>query len=289
MNKFLVNTQITEKMSEMTLSEKKVARVILSDYPTLGLQPIAKLASLSKVSGPTVLRFVKRLGFDGYQSFQESLLHELSDRKSSFLELYDRRKTGLKDHQLLHHSSSYFQSMLESSFSNLPATEFDQSIALLSDPKRRVLAVGGRFSYNLAQYISLHLHEIRPGVRFAENSPIWLSEQLIDINKKDIIIAFDFRRYQKDTVNFAEKAAANGAAVVLVTDPYLSPIAEFSTCVLPVEVEGPSAFDTFLPAFALVEVLVAGVVEVLGEKARARVKRLEGMHMAFEYNGGPAD
>ena len=267
----------------MTSAEKKVARIVLSDYPSAGLLPIAKLADLSDVSGPTVLRFIKRLDFDGYQDFQDRLLGELSQRKSSFLELYDDRLTGLKDHKLIQRFVELHQNKLVASLMKLPIAEFDQTIKILSNPKSRVMCIGGRFTDFLAKYLASHLHELRPGVQFSDNTHTWRNEQLLDINNKDIVVVFDVRRYQKDTVEFARKARKNGAKIILVTDPYLSPISSMATCVLSVEVEGPSAFDSTLNIMALVELLIAGVVENLGEKARARIKKLEDVRIPFEY------
>ena len=47
-------------------SELAVASAIIEGYPTSGLVPIAQIAAEAQVSGPTVLRLVNKLGFDGY-------------------------------------------------------------------------------------------------------------------------------------------------------------------------------------------------------------------------------
>ena len=283
MNDKLLMHHVSERMSVMTSSEKKVARILLSDYPSSGLLPIAKLAELSHVSGPTVLRFIKRLGFDGFQEFQNRLLREISQRKLSFLDLYETRRTGLKDHELIESFVRLHQEKLVASLSRLPTAEFDQTIEMLSNLKLKVTCLGGRFTDFIAQYLALHLHELRPNTRFSENNHTWRNEQLLDIGAKDIVVVFDVRRYQRDTVEFAAKAHKKGAKVILVTDPYLSPIAAMATCVLPVEVESLSAFDSTLNIMALVELLIAGVVESLGEKARERIRALEEMRVPFEY------
>ena len=280
--KLLIN-QISVGLSVMTASEKRVARIVLSDYPSAGLLPITKLAELSHVSGTTVLRFVKRLGFEGYLEFQSRLIGELSERKLSFLDLYEERITGLKDHKLIQRFVQLHRDKLVTSLTNLPVAEFDQTIKILSNPKLRVMCIGGRFTDYHAKYLASHLHELRPSIRFTEDSHIWRNEQLLDFSKKDVVVIFDVRRYQKDTVEFARKAHKKGAKIILVTDPYLSPVASIAACVLPVEVEGPSAFDSTLNIMALVELLITGVVENLGEKARARIKNLEEIRIPFEY------
>lgn len=98
---------------------------------------------------------------------------------------------------------------------------------------------------------------------------------LIDVGKKTVLVIFDFRRYQESSIQFAEEAAERGATIVLVTDPYLSPISHVANCVLPVQVEAPSPFDSQIAAMAMVEILVAGLIEQLGDKARLRLEMIE--------------
>ena len=68
---------IREQFQHLAPNEKKVARVLLNQYPVAGLETIAQLAKKSSVSGPTVLRLITKLGFEGYGQFQESLRQEL--------------------------------------------------------------------------------------------------------------------------------------------------------------------------------------------------------------------
>ncbi|MEH1124943.1 MurR/RpiR family transcriptional regulator [Micromonospora sp. CPCC 206061] len=77
------------------------------------------------------------------------------------------------------------------------------------------------------------------------------------------------------TIELATAAAGAGASVVLLTDQYLSPIADIAEAVLPARVDAPSPFDSLVPAMALVESLVAGVSDKLGDAARKRFRQLE--------------
>ena len=53
---------IRRGMADCSPAERKVARVLLSSYPSAGFETVAKLAARAGVSGPTVLRFANRLG-----------------------------------------------------------------------------------------------------------------------------------------------------------------------------------------------------------------------------------
>ena len=93
--------------------------------------------------------------------------------------------------------------------------------------------------------------------------------------RRDVLLVFDVRRYQKDTIALAQTAAARGTTLILVTDPWLSPIADIADHVLTVDVEAPSPYDSLVPCIALVETMVAAVVASLGQSTRRRIAELE--------------
>jgi DNA-binding MurR/RpiR family transcriptional regulator len=94
----------------------------------------------------------------------------------------------------------------------------------------------------------------------------------LDLGRRDCAVLFGFRRYQPDVIAFGQAAAAGGARVVLVTDPWLSPLAGVASAVLTAQVTAPSPFDSLVPAApAVVEALIAAVVHELGDAPRDRI------------------
>ena len=65
--------------------------------------------------------------------------------------------------------------------------------------------------------------------------------------------------------------------VVLFTDRWLSPAADVAGTVLPADVEAPSPFDSLVPAMAVLETVVAGVTDRLGEDGRRRLEAMEAL------------
>jgi len=70
--------QIKRSEDRLRRSERKVADFILSDPQTALSLGISALAAASGVSDPTVLRFCRALGFDGFQSFKLALARALA-------------------------------------------------------------------------------------------------------------------------------------------------------------------------------------------------------------------
>lgn len=264
----LVAERIRAAFPALPRAERRVAYAILTAYPSAGLETVARLADRAEVSGPTVIRLVTRLGFQGFPEFQEALIEEIQERSASPLVQYARRNPS-QQANALDATIPLLSDAVRSSLTSIDRSAFDSAVALLADGRRRCRAAGGRFSSTIARTLVLHLEILRANVNFLPMSD-WVS-YLMDARKGDALIVVDVRRYQPATVSFAREAAQRGVTLILITDPWLSPIAMDAEIVLPVSVQSPSPFDSQVPAFALVEALIAGVVDALGETATDRV------------------
>ncbi|SOE13633.1 transcriptional regulator, RpiR family [Streptomyces sp. 2323.1] len=256
-------------------AERRIARALTANYPAAGLESASGLASQAGVSAPTVVRFVARLGFDGYRHFQQSLREEVQARHASPLTLAPVIGKDSPTSELVEAAQQVSGATLDQTFAALPEQEFDRAVGLLCDPAKRIACFGGRFSQLLAEYLDLHLRLLRPGTFVHTGAPGRDAGFRVDLSRRDVCVVFDFRRYQDDTVQLARYAHERGAKVVLVTDPWLSPVAEFADVVLPARVEAPSPFDSIVAPTALVETLVAAVHARLGPPAEERMRAAE--------------
>jgi DNA-binding MurR/RpiR family transcriptional regulator len=238
---------------------------------------VAKLAAAAGVSAPTVVRLVTKLSFDGYAEFQQSLKSEVSARLSSPLELHAQRRDAAPG-DVLSRTERILCEGIRSSFATLPAAEFEHTVRLLAEPRRRVTLIGGRFSSALAEYLGGHLEVLRPGIRVISASGADRTTAMLDMTKRDVLVAFDYRRYQHDTVRLTGIAKQQGAVVIAFTDPYLSPIAAHADVILTSSLQSSSAFGAMTPSLALVEAVITGVVVRLGDAPRARMARYDQLH-----------
>ncbi|MFI0765477.1 MurR/RpiR family transcriptional regulator [Streptomyces sp. NPDC021218] len=259
----------------LSRAEMKIARELTANYPAAGLNSASGLASQAGVSAPTVVRFVARLGFDGYRQFQQSLREEVQARQASPLTLAPVIGADSPTSELVEAARQVGTATLGQTFAALPEQEFDHAVGLICDPAKRIACFGGRFSQLLAEYLDLHLRVLRPGTIVYTPTPGRDAGFRVDVGRRDVCVVFDFRRYQDDTVELARHAHEQGAKIVLFTDPWLSPAAEFADVVLPARVEAPSPFDSVVAPVALVETLVAAVHARLGPAAEERMRAAE--------------
>ena len=69
--------RIADNQQKLRKSEAKVASYVLANANDVIKMRIVDLAANSEVSEPTVIRFCRALGFDGFQSFKLQLAQQL--------------------------------------------------------------------------------------------------------------------------------------------------------------------------------------------------------------------
>lgn len=278
-----IQDRVRREMADFTEAERRVARALIGEYPMAGLETVARLARRAQTSGPTILRFIARLGFDSYADFQDALRAEIQVRLQGPLSRYGARYDagamgephvpGLRVSQALQQNIAIAERDLRKDLARI--------VDRLADPARNILCIGGRFSQMTASYLHHYLRELRPGVRLVRDGNAAWSDYLLDVRPADVVVVFDFRRYQRDVLDFARAAAAQQAEIILVTDLWYSPIAAISDIVVPCPVGIPSAFDSGVTGLAVVEIITAAVVDALGERAKERIATLETLRKPF--------
>jgi len=267
-----VTERIRRSLGDLSKAERRVARTLLSGPPTIGLESVSSLASHAGVSGPTVSRFVSRLGFDNYAAFQHALLEDLSARVLSPIDVYHSHETG-SDHPPLELAAGALAEAVSGTLAQLSPPDFERAVSLLAGERHRVLVTGGWTSHLLAAMLTSLVRPFRSGVLHVPSLAAERAASLADLARGDVVVLFDFRRYELDTFEFARLARDRGGRLVLLTDPWLSPIADLADAVLPAQVDGPSPFESLTPTVALVETLVTEVARELGAAGTARLGR----------------
>lgn len=274
-----VRETIRRERANLTVSERKIGDAVLADYPFGALQTIQELADRTGVSAPSITRFVGKIGFAGYQEFQRQLIAELRQSRSSPLQLKATEKLGSADAFLADYARRAAGRMNEMSKS-VPQEQFDRVLTLLADPARAVFLLGGRISDNIAGFMSAHLMQIRPKVHHLPANPELWPDLLISIRRQDVVMLFDFRRYQRDLATLAELVAKQcRPSIVLITDKWMSPIARHSDHVVALPIENETAWDSFVCALAFVEALIVKVSESNWPATKQRLEALDRLRL----------
>jgi DNA-binding MurR/RpiR family transcriptional regulator len=152
---------------------------------------------------------------------------------------------------------------------------YDRAVETIMDARGHVLVLGGRFSRFVSGMLAAHLTYFRSNIVSLSALSAETFDMLLDLDERDTLIVFDYRRYQMDVIRFAEQAADRGVSLVLFTDPYRSPIAAKAKVVIFAPTEVSSPFDSLAAPVAQIEALVAHIVANDSRANRSRSIRLE--------------
>lgn len=272
-----VSDLLRRSLSTLTPAEQRVVRVLLGDYPRAGLESASRLARRASTSAPTVVRLMPKLGLGGFPELQERLRAELAERAASPLDILGRRETPTAADQ----AGRTLLAGLEETLATVPGAVLHDIAESLCHRRDRVL-IGGRFSSFVAEYLGAHLTLVLPRVRVVPLATMGRTAALLDVGPKTMVVAYDVRRYQRDTIEFCRRAKERGARVALFTDPWLSPAADWADVIVPCTVRSTSAFDSSTALLAATEIVIALVVERLGDGGKQRLAQ-------FEQQQGPGD
>ena len=269
-----VRDRLLEPNRNFSNSEMKVVRVLLANYPAAGLTTVSKLSKQAGVSDPTVLRLAQRLGFEGFAEMQDALLAEVEAHMRSPLTIPAANAASRKPNAY----QAFFTETLvqcEAVVRETATADYERAVALLADARMDVLCLGGRFSRFLAGILQRCLHHLREGTRLLDGTAADLVDEIASLGKRDVLVVFDYRRYQTDVVRFASEASARGVHIILFTDQWVSPIAEFAEVVMTAPTATSSPFDTLVTPLLQVEAVAVGVADRLGADWRSRAAMLE--------------
>ena len=98
---------------------------------------------------------------------------------------------------------------------------------------------------------------------------------VLDIGRKDCLIAISYPRYAHMIFTAIEIAKKADARIIVLTDKLTAPMTKHSDVVLLSEVDSATINNSYVAPNVIVEILMAAVHRNLDEKGRARLEELE--------------
>ena len=272
-----VSETIRSRFGGLTRAERQLANSLLENYPVSGLGSITTVADNARVSTPTVVRTVKKLGFKGFPEFQARLHQELEAALSDPIAKHEHWASNAPEAHILNRFADAVISNMRQTLTQIDPADFDAACALLADQGRSVHIVGGRITRALADYFFTHMQVIRDDVTLvASNSNAW-PHYVLNMKDGDVLVMFDIRRYEHAIFKLAEMARSRGVAIILLTDQWGSPVSKLAQHTFNMHIEVPSAWDTSVVTLFVVEAMIEAVQSVTWGTTRDRMRELESL------------
>lgn len=269
---------LEQKISELSLSktDKRVADYILANQDDVGLKTVTVLADEIGVSGTSIIRFVRRMGYDSFSAFKKEMGSQLleNSRNAHSASKYARSRRAIAEGDLVGEVYARAVENLQKTCENLRQDTVDQVARLLIESRMKYIC-GFNTTYSCTRYLSGKLEYFIPNVICPGESERRALERMIDITAEDCLLIFSFPKYSEVNASLMKIARRNGAKIVLVTDQVTAPLAVRADIVLPVSISGIGVTNSYVAAMCLAEILLFAVSRKVDISQSDRAQRLD--------------
>ena len=260
-----VLTDLRHSYKDLTLSQKRIAELIVEDPEFAAFATVEKLASRLGVSPSTVVRFAYRVGLSGYPELQQKVRDVVRTqmRPSPSGDGKGSSEAGHLGEGTIAKSLVHDSENLRATIARLSISDLDHAVAILLQA-RWIYVVGGFASEALAKYVSVQLSRMSGRVSIlsgdANTAPM-----LLDITKDDALLAFSFPPYATRTLQTVTAAKDRGASIVAITDTPVAPVAQQVDVVLATNVSGIGLQNSLIAPMAVANALLNALAEQMPE------------------------
>lgn len=274
---------IRTQYDSLSKSEKKVALAVL-EQPELAIaENITALAKKADVSEPTVVRFCRAIGFDGWHAFKMKLAQGLALAPGA------DESPALEDlaADLVNKICSRSINTLLDLRNSLDANAVEQALQVLSRASRIEFYGQGTSGIVAADAQHKFFRSGVPTVAYADPHIHSIAASLLE--KGDAVVAISQRGNSIALLRSVQLARSCGADVVVLA-PSGTPLAELATVLIPIDLHFHT--DPYTPISArlahlvVIDILAVGLALRLGPERRKKMinaqKALQKIEMQFD-------
>ena len=270
---------ITNQLPNMSKSQRKIAKYVLSNTDAVPFFTVGKLATMAGVSEATVVRFAYFLGYNGYTEFQQAMQDAIKrqltmvERLKLSDDVYDKEEQAV--YEIFNEDIGRIQMLKE----QIDVTAFYDAVNMISHA-RRIYIIANRSAVSLGTFLEFYLDLILENTELIRN-PHGISEKLFRIDQDDVVIGLSFARYTKNTVQALSFAKDRGTKVVAITDNMLSPLIPFANVYLCAKSDMPSFINSFVAPLSLINALITAVGRSKRKEIEQHLENLEEIWKRF--------
>ena len=219
MNKVLLNIKI--KRTDLSKAEKKVAEYLTNNSADVLSLNITELANLCDTSEASVVRFSKKLGFNGYQQLKIAIAQET-----------DLRPVG-ENITVDDSAFSIFEKVCNDIYCSLEKTKKTINIGSFQKCCDLILSAEKILIFGLGNSASVALDAAHKMLRLGMNVTAYTDNHMQAIaathaDKNSIIIGISHSGHSRDIIESMKIAKENGATTIAITHHNKSPINKVS-------------------------------------------------------------
>lgn len=202
-------------------TEKKVAKYILETKDEIIYQTLTEISKNINVGEATILRFVKKMNFKGFQNFKLEIAKEYNSTTLEKETIYE---------SYIDESKANMANIIESTRIILDKNQLELAINLIIEAKK-IYFYGVSASAITAQEAKNRFLRIGViGINVEDPHLQMMYSAIAD--KDDLIIVFSLSGNTKDIVEAVKEAKKNNVKIIAITSYTLSAVAKLADCVI---------------------------------------------------------
>ena len=213
-----VITQIKSTYSSLTKSEQKVGEFILNNIDKIAYMSVTEVAKSCNVGEATVLRFCRRLGYNGFHGFKKEIIDIFQEERNI--------NTSKIQDEVFDEMSTMLEHTLQV-----------QNLDVINEVAEKIKEANNIFIYGLglsslcAKAAEIRLSFLGYRVYAFEDKHIQLLKANL-VSEDDVVIGLSVSGTTIETLRNIEIAKKSGATIVGITNYNPSPLSDLSDYVL---------------------------------------------------------
>jgi DNA-binding MurR/RpiR family transcriptional regulator len=270
----LLAIRIQNKMADFSKGQKLIAKYIEEHYDKVAFMTASKLGATVGVSESTVVRFATEIGYTGYPELQQAM-QEMIRNKLTSVQRMEVTANRIGNSDVLDSVFNQDIDIIRRTMEETSHKDFYASVdAIIA--ARKIYILGTRSSLALATFLSYYFNLIFENVLLIQStSEGEIFEQMIRIDKRDVVIGISFPRYSRKAVKALDFAHKCGATVIAITDSSLSPLAKPADNLLLARSDIASIVDSLVAPLSLINALIVTTALRKSGEVTQVFKRLE--------------
>ena len=244
--------------------QKKIADLILEQAETICFMRLEDISKLVGVTSVTVIRFVKKIGYESFGAFKKDLQNYIQTRVIPMRIIKSEINTirNAPTDDIIHGVIQNELDLMQATYDAI-SSETLLETALIIKNARKIFIVG-----------------LDAQIIHNDNLTL-LPYYLVNAGPQDVFIIFSFPNYKDFSINMAKCAQDIGCHTICITDKSTAPIAYYAEKLLLCQTSGLIYYNSMTTPTSLVTIL-SGILAVQIQKDPETQKRLEHISSFFQ-------
>lgn len=202
----------------LSKSERKVADYILQEKGNIIYETLLEISKKIKVGVATILRFVRKIGFSGFQDLKLQIAKDDEPVNETYHENY------------IDSIAANMTNTIQNTKNVLDSNQLRMAIEFIQSSNRLFFYGVGASGLAAYEAQSRFIRMGKTGLSITDSHFQLMYSSVCDEN--DVIIALSLSGYTKDIIESLKVAKKQKAKIIAITNYALSPVAQIADCVL---------------------------------------------------------